>query len=348
MPVLDSDGMFGQAEVFPEQVQQAFRGSATISGLPRREDIANVVVIGMGGSGISGDVLAAIASPLLPVPVTVVKGYECPHFVDEASLVFAVSCSGGTEETIEAASDAALAGAKMVVVAGGGELVRLAQAWGAPCVGVPVVPWPRVAFGAMSVPLLVVLWRMGLLPGADLWVDRAVEQLKRRRDELVGAGSSSEAAEVARRIGATVPILHGGGPLGYVATQRWKAQVNENAKRLAFSATQPELCHNEVCGWSEASKQVAAGMSLGTLRHDGEHPQVGRRFDIVADIVRPWVTEVIEVRAQGDGDLAQLFDLTYFGDYVSLWLAADAGGDPGPIDVLMAMKKRLSGAPRDA
>ena len=79
MPVLDTDGMFGQADIFPEQVQEAFRGSATIKGLPRREDIQNVVVIGMGGSGISGDVLQAIASPLLPVPVTVVKGYECPQ-----------------------------------------------------------------------------------------------------------------------------------------------------------------------------------------------------------------------------------------------------------------------------
>jgi glucose/mannose-6-phosphate isomerase len=335
--------MFDQAEAFPEQVQQAFRSSATITGLPRREDIENVVVIGMGGSGISGDVLQAIASPLLPVPVTVVKGYECPHFVDEASLVFAVSCSGGTEETIEAASDAALAGAKMVVVTGGGELGRLAQAWGAPHIEVPEVPWPRVAFGAMSVPLLVVLWRMGLLPGADLWVDRAVEQLKLRRDELVNGGNGSEAAEVARRIGASVPIFHGGGPVGFVAAQRWKAQVNENAKRLAFAATQPELCHNEVCGWGEASNSVSAGMSLVALRHDGEHPQVGRRFEITMEVVRPWVGEIVEVRAQGDGDLAQMFDLTYFGDYVSLWLAADAGVDPGPIEVLMWMKKRLSG-----
>ena len=91
-----------------------------------------MVVVGMGGSGIAGDVLHAVASPLLPVPVTVVKGYECPHFVDETTLVFAVSCSGGTEETIEAASDAALAGAKMVVVTSGGELGRLADAWKAP------------------------------------------------------------------------------------------------------------------------------------------------------------------------------------------------------------------------
>ncbi len=103
-----------------------------ISGLPKREDIENVVVIGMGGSGIAGDVLQAVASPLLPVPVTVVKHYECPHFVNESSLVFAVSCSGRTEETIEAATDAALAGAKLVVVTSGGELANWPKRGGRP------------------------------------------------------------------------------------------------------------------------------------------------------------------------------------------------------------------------
>lgn len=341
--ILDTDGMFELAEAFPEQVAQAFRDSSTITGLPKREDIENVVVVGMGGSGISGDVLQAIAAPLLPVPVTVVKGYECPHFVGETSLVFAVSCSGGTEETIEAASDAALAGAKMVVVTSGGELASLAGAWRATVVGVPSVPWPRAAFGAMAVPLIVVLWRMGFLPGADLWIERAVEQLRSRRDEFVRLGSASEAARVARIIGPSVPLVHGGGALGSVAAQRWKTQVNENVKRVAFCSTQPELCHNEVCGWAESSKEIAGLMSLVMLRHDSEHPQVGRRFEITADLVRPWVASVVEVRAQGEGELAQLLDLTYFGDYVSLWLAADAGTDPGPIEVLMWMKRQLAG-----
>jgi glucose/mannose-6-phosphate isomerase len=335
--------MFELAEAFPEQVAQAFRDSSTISGLPNREEIENVVVIGMGGSGISGDVLQAVAAPLLPVPVTVVKGYECPHFVGETSLVFAVSCSGGTEETIEAASDAALAGAKMVVVTSGGELANLAGAWRAPVVGVPNVPWPRAAFGAMAVPLIVVLWRMGFMPGADLWIERAVEQLRSRRDEFVRSGSASEAAAVARRIGNSVPLVHGGGAVGAVAAQRWKTQVNENVKRAAFWSAQPELCHNEVCGWAEGSKEIAALMSLVMLRHDSEHPQLGRRFEITAELVRPWVPTIIEVRAQGEGELAQLLDLAYFGDYVSLWLAADAGIDPGPIDVLMWMKQQLSG-----
>ena len=343
MPLIDTNHMFEHAAQFPEQVEQAWAGVLSISGLPAREQIENVVVIGMGGSGIAGDVLAAVASPLMPVPVTVVKGYECPHFVGESTLVFAVSYSGGTEETIEAATDAALAGAKMVVVAGGGELVRLAQGWRAPVVGVPSVPWPRVAFGAMAVPLIAIVWQMGLLPGADRWTERAVEQLRARRDELAGAGESSEAAEVARRIGTTVPLIHAGGDVGQVAAMRWKSQVNENAKRLAFASTQPELCHNEVCGWAEASKAVGEQLTLVQLRHDAEHPQVGRRFEITAELIRPWVAGLVVVRGRGEGELAQLLDLAYFGDYVSLWLAANAGVDPGPIDVLMWLKRQLAG-----
>lgn len=341
--MLDSDHMFDYAARFPEQVEEAFEASRAITGLPAREDIENVVVIGMGGSGIAGDVLAAVGAPLLAVPVTVVKGYECPNFVGDSSLVFAVSYSGGTEETIQAATDAALAGAKMVVVTSGGELAKLARGWRAPLVGLPRVPWPRVAFGAMAIPLIVALWRMGLLAGADVWTERAVRQLKARRDELAGAGEASSAAQVARRVGATVPLVHAGGAVGACAALRWKSQVNENAKRLAFVSAQPELCHNEVVGWGERSKAVGAEMTLVQLRHDAEHPQVGRRFEITAELIRPWVNDIVEVRAQGDGELAQLLDLAYFGDYVSLWLAAYAGVDPGPIDVLMWLKQKLAG-----
>jgi glucose/mannose-6-phosphate isomerase len=343
MSFIDSDGMFQYAKDFPEQVSEAFERSSSISGLPPRDGIESVVVIGMGGSGIAGDMLQAVAAPLLPVPVTVVKNYECPHFVGESSLVFAVSASGDTEETIDASTDAALSGAKVVVVTGGGELERLAGSWRAPLVKVPPFRWPRVALGAMTVPLLAALWRMGLLPGADLWVARAVEQLKRRRDAFTSGGEASPAAEVARRIGPAVPLIHGGGLLGAAAALRWKSQVNENAKRLAFASTQPELCHNEVVGWTASMKPLGELAALVMLRHDSEHPQVGRRFEIVADLVRPYVSDVVEVRAEGEGDLAQLMDLAYFGDWVSLWLAAFAGVDPGPIDVLMWLKRQLSG-----
>jgi glucose/mannose-6-phosphate isomerase len=342
--VLDSLGMFDLAESFPEQVEEAALRARLVDGLPRAEDIEQVVVLGMGGSGIAGDVLVAAAAPFLPVPVVVVKSYECPAFVGEGSLVFAISCSGDTEETIQAASDAAVSGARMVVVTGGGELAHLARSWAAPLVPVPPdIPQPRAALGAMAIPPLVVLEEIGLFPGASHWIARAVDQLKRRRDALSVLGDASPAADVARRIGRTIPLLHGGGAVGSTAAQRWKTQINENAKTPAFWSSQPELCHNEVCGWGQHGDVTRQVLTAVSLRHDGEHPQVGRRFDLVAELLQEVVADVIEVRAEGDGDLAQLLDLISFGDYVSLWMAAAAGVDPGPVPILVELKQQLLG-----
>src|SRR5207302_8877847 len=120
----------------PEQVEAAAAGARGVSDLPTHDDVENVVVIGMGGSGIAGDILLATAAPFMPVPVVVVKGYECPHFVSDGSLVFAVSFSGNTEETLQATTDAAMNGARIVAVTSGGELGKLASGWGAPVIAV--------------------------------------------------------------------------------------------------------------------------------------------------------------------------------------------------------------------
>ncbi|MGE0793992.1 MAG: bifunctional phosphoglucose/phosphomannose isomerase [Acidimicrobiia bacterium] len=340
--VLDSEGMFDVTAGLPEQVFDAAVRARGLSGLPDRERIEHVVVLGMGGSGIAGDVLAAAAGPFLPVPVVVAKGYELPAFVGESSLVFAVSFSGDTEETIEAASAAAVEGAHMVVVTGGGELGRLARSWGVPTVGVPsAIPQPRAAVGAMAIPALIVLEEIGLFPGAQQWVDFAVEQLTRRRDELTG--EASPARELARRIGRTVPLIYGGGQLGATAAARWKNQVNENANAPAFWNTLPELCHNELQGWGQHGDLTRQAFTLVNLRHEFEHPQVARRFDLVTPLVDEVVSQVIEVQAAGEGELAQLLDLMLIGDFVSLHLAADEGIDPGPVDALRSLKAALAG-----
>src|SRR6516164_2985287 len=305
--------MFAATAGLPEQIERAVgeaRGVAAADGWPDARSIENVIVMGMGGSGIAGDVLASAAAPLLPVSISVVKSYECPAFAGEGSLVFAISASGETEETLEAVSEAAVQGAKVVAITSGGQLGHLALGWDAPVIPVPGdLPQPRAALGAMAIPPLIVLEEMGLFPGAHAWIGRAVEQLKRRRDRLVAAGDESDAAAIARRIGRTVPLIHGGGAVGATAAQRWKTQVNENAKAPAFWSAQPELCHNEVCGWGvngDVTRQVITAVAL---RHEGEHPQVGRRFELIAEIMREVVADVIEVQAAGEGDLAQLFDL---------------------------------------
>lgn len=332
--------MWGATAGLPEQVEAAVSAARGIGDLPRHDGVENVVVLGMGGSGIAGDVLVAAAAPFMPVPVTVVKGYEPPDFVGTGSLVFAISFSGDTEETLEAAAGAFEAGASLVVVAGGGALVNLAGEWDVPVVPVPTdIPQPRAALGAMAIPPLVLLEEIGLFPGALQWVDQAVGQLRRRRDQLVRPGSMAE--ELARRIGRTIPLVHSSGDLGAAAALRWKAQCNENAKCPAFFNVYPELCHNELAGWGQHGDATRQLITLVNLRHDAEHPQVTRRFDLVVDVLREVVADVVEVRASGEGDLAQLLDLALIGDFVSLHMAGDVGIDPGPIPVLVDLKQEL-------
>jgi len=342
--------MFEATAGLPEQIESAVAAVAPISehvrelAAPDGKWVQNVAVIGMGGSGVAGDVLLATAGAVLPVPAVVVKDYLCPAYVGEGSLVFAISASGDTEETIEASTQAVLNGARVVAVTGGGELARLAEGWGAPVILVPGhLPQPRTAIAAMAIPPLVVLEDLGLYRGARAWIAQAVDHLKRRRDQFVAGGEASPPAAVARRVGRTWPLVQGGGPLGAAAAQRWKTQMNENAKAPAFWSAQPELCHNEVCGWGQHGDVTRQLITAIDLRHDAEHPQLDRRFELVAELMREVVADVIEVRAAGDGELAQLFDLILFGDYVSLWMAADAGVDPGPVPILGQLKQALAG-----
>jgi glucose/mannose-6-phosphate isomerase len=340
-PVLDTLGMWDATAQLPEQVAAAARQADDFSGLARSGSIAHVVVLGMGGSGIAGDVFEAAAGPDLEVPVSVVKSYCLPGFVGPASLVFAVSFSGDTEETVEAAQAAVSRGAVVVPVTSGGQLAKLAEGWGVPVVLVPgSIPQPRAAMGVMTVPLLAVAEDVGLLPGARGSVDQAVVQLQRRRDQLIGP--ASPAKDLARRIGRTIPLVYGGDGVGAVAARRWKADVNENAKAPAFTATSPELCHNDVAGWGQHGDVTRQLLTLVNLRHEGEHPGVARRFDLVDDIVREVVAGIEEVRAEGEGRLAQLLDLVIFGDFVSLHLAAQEGLDPGPVPALTEIKSRLT------
>jgi glucose/mannose-6-phosphate isomerase len=325
----------------PEQVEAAAERATGLSGLPSIDDVNAVVVLGMGGSGIAGDIVAAVAGPFMPVPVVVAKSYELPAFVGEGTLVFAVSFSGDTEETVEAVTAAALQGARVVAVTRGGELRHLAESWGVPVIPVPVdIPQPRAGLGALAIPPLVVLEDIGLFPGATYWIDAAIEQLKVRRDQLSKPDNIAE--RLARRIGRTMPLIHAGGGLGAVAAQRWKTDVNENAKCPAFWNTQPELCHNELSGWGQHGDLTRQMFTLVNLRHDFEHPQVMQRFRLTADLLDEVVSSVEEVRAEGEGELAQLLDLILVGNLTSLHMAFQEGIDPGPIPVQEQIKNALA------
>jgi len=344
----DSLDFLGAVEGLPEQLVAAHEAAATISTdlLPSADEIRNVVVCGMGGSGIAGDVLASVAGPALGVPVTVLKRFRVPAFVGAQTLVFALSYSGDTEETLAMTEAALDADASVVAVSVGGRLAELAVSRGATHVVCPPGYLPRSALGALVAPLFVVLFRLGLLTEAHGWLVQAQKQLARRRDrcrpEIVGA--ANPARDLARRIGRTIPLIYGGGALGAVAAYRWKCDVNENAKAPAFWHEYPELDHNEICGWGQHGDVTRQLFTLVELRHGYEHEQLAARFSVTREMIDETLVQVLEVSAEGEGRLAQLLDLMYIGDWVSCYLALDQDVDPGPIDAIVELKQALAGA----
>jgi glucose/mannose-6-phosphate isomerase len=338
--VLDTLGMFDAAAAVPEQVAVA-ADSATAAlaelALPAHDDIANVVIAGMGAAGQAGRVVLETAGPLMAVPVVVHRGYGVPNFVDDSTLVVAVAYDGDTEETVEAAQAALDDGARVVCVSHGGALAELPGA-----VHLPLaveVPTPRAALAAMAVPVLLTLEQVGFFPGGRTWIDDAVVQLSRRRDALIA--EDNLARRLARRLGRAFPIVYGGNGVGGAAAERWKTQFNENAKVAAFANQAPELTHDEICGWGQHGDVTRQIFQLFLLRHDFEHPQVARRLAVVDDVLDEVVGAVHSVHAEGEGLLAQLLDLALVGDFTSLHAAAEQGVDPGPVPVLDEVEARI-------
>jgi glucose/mannose-6-phosphate isomerase len=344
--VTDSLGFLDAVGGLPEQLADAHssaRAALEAAALPLADEIDHVVVLGVGGSGIAGDVVAASANAALPVPVVVLKQIRVPRFVGPRTLAFAISYSGDTDETLQMAEGALDASARVVTVSRGGALADLARERGAVHVPCPDGYLPRAAVGALLAPPFVALERIGLLPEAGEWLDQAATQLAGRREKCRPsvAAPNNPAREIARKIGTTIPIFYGGGALGAVAAQRWKCDVNENSKAPSFWNAYPEIDHNEICGWGQHGDVTRQIFTLVELRHEFEHEQLDKRFALTRALIEETLAQVLEVRAEGDGRLAQLLDLMYVGDWASCYLALDHDVDPGPIDTIFQLKEAL-------
>lgn len=336
----DSLGMIEATYGLADQFIEAVSRTDQAANLPNVDGVNAIVVFGMGGSGIAGDVLSAIAGPHASVPLIVSKHYECPGFVGPNTLVFAVSFSGNTEETLNAVHEADARGARIIALCSGGELMRLAHErdWGVITIDTSI-PMPRAGIGAVSVPLLLITERLGFTTGVEAQVNDTIAHLTERVAALRSKPASIH--KLAKQIGNTFPIVYGGGQLGEVAATRWKGQFNENPKVAAFANRVPELTHNEICGWAQHGDVSRQVFSTVLLRHDYEHGQVDKRMAIIDEVYIEIVAGVHQVEANGSTPLAQLFDLILVGDLVTLELAAQAGIDPGPVPILDDIKEQL-------
>lgn len=338
---LDSMGMLEAAWKLPEQCAEAW-SLAQDTPLPETRDWRQVVVTGLGGSAIGGDLLRVFAGAKLDLPVMVNRDYLLPRFVDENTLVFAVSYSGNTEETLSAYAAARERGAALVAFTTGGELGRRAASDGLPLIRVPGGIAPRSATGYLFLPMVAMLERMGLFSGMRAEVDGTITHLQELRSRYGPATPTRDnpAKQLAKNLERRLPVIWGSSGTTEVVAQRWKGQFNENAKAPAYWNLFPELNHNEVVGF-EQPEEVLSRMWLIVLQDADDHPRVRLRMQITREMVRK-AAGLTEVHASGPSGLARVFSLIYLGDYASMYLAALAGIDPGPVRVIDFLKGELA------
>ena len=336
---LDPRGAARILAEFPSQCRQALALSA--SPPLSRASLRHVVVAGMGGSAVCGDLVSALASDRLPVPVTVWRGYGAPASVGPGTLVVAVSYSGATEETISTLEAALGRGATAAVLTSGGALAALAQERGLPLVRLPAGLLPRLALGYLFFPLLGLLESAGLLLAQAPERDEALRELELMGKELgpERADADNEAKRLALALRGRIPVIYGSG-LTAVAAYRWKTEVEEIAKLLAFHGYIPEADHNEIEGWRDP---LAAGFHAVFLR-DPEDDAIAIRARLTGELIRARAGGVTEVWPRGRGRLARLLSLIYLGDWVSYYLALLRGVDPWPVPAIEEVKRRLRAA----
>jgi glucose/mannose-6-phosphate isomerase len=302
----------------------------------------------MGGSAISGEMVAALVEPTCPLPVAVVREYDLPAWATgPETLVVALSYSGGTEETLSAARQAVERKTKLLTITTGGEISTLVESAGGTVWPFGYPSQPRAALGWLYGMLLAAFSRMGLAPDLTPGVNEAVERMERARDLFVPEtiAAKNPPKRYAGQLVDCIPVIWGAGLLAPVA-RRWKTQINENAKSSAIFDLLPELDHNSVVGIDAPAEELRKHkfQVIQLLSPKYDHPRVALRHQMTLELYREQGIITDMVKARGDSRLAQQMSLVQFGDYVSFYLAMAYQVDPTPIGPIVALKKKMAQA----
>jgi glucose/mannose-6-phosphate isomerase len=326
----DPSGMLGDVLAQPHQYEDALWRSES-AGIKKRDFARGVVICGMGGSAIGGDLATAAIGLRATAPITTIRGYELPAWVGEDTLVVCASYSGNTEETLHCFEQAGAAGAPRVAVTTGGKLAEGAREAGdVPVIGVPSGMQPRAAVVYMTVTALECAERAGAAPSLRSEIDEAAAVARELVDD------HPQAKEIAQAIVGRIPVVYGG-RTSTAPARRWRAQFNENSKLPAFYGDLPEAHHNEVVGWHHAHEDLL-GIVLETKE---EHERMARRFAVTAEVMAAAGFDGLRVESRGESALAQVMSLVLLGDLASVYLAVLRGIDPTPVDEIEGLKKRL-------
>ena len=300
-----------------------------------------LLVLGMGGSAIGADLLQGFLRGELSRPVIVNRAYTLPKWVGRSTLVLACSYSGNTEETLSAAREAKKKGARLLAITSGGELSRWARRSRFPLLQIPSGWPPRSAVGYLTFSPLGLLVRLGWLKEKALPVRKACADTDRFIAGTLALSVKTQrnpAKRLALHLVGKIPILYGASDGWEGVTYRWRTQLEENAKTLAFHHLFPEATHNEISGWLHP-KEMMRRLAAVFLLDPAIHPRTRRRMDFTAALIRRQGASALEVRGKGSSLMSRMLTLVSLGDFTSIYLALLYRIDPTPVDRVEALKK---------
>ena len=336
-PGLDRQGMLKHLEGLPQECLRAWEKGSKLVLPSEYRRVKQIVVLGMGGSAIGGDLIRNISQLEGRIPVFISRGISPPEFIDEDTLVVAVSYSGNTTETLTSLSKLKTRKSKKLILTSGGRLKEIALRDGIPLFLIDYVSPPRAALAHIFLSLLGILCGLELIQDKSEEAKRSADLLSTLKGEFSPGKKGALPKEVAIKLTGRIIFIYAEEAISAVG-YRWKTQLNENSKTMTTCEFIPELCHNSVEGYefpSHIEEKIYAILLSPT--QDENLPW----FRVLADVLRQREIEFVEVAYSGESLLEKMMSLIYFGDYVSYYLSLLNHRDPSPVDTISYIKRRL-------
>jgi glucose/mannose-6-phosphate isomerase len=330
----------------PDQIEAAWAVFKGVTVPTHYVQAKNILILGMGGSAIGGELAAALAKPTATVPIEVRRDYAIPGYVTKDTLVVGVSYSGNTEETLDGFRQAGSRGAKLIAVSTGGEISSLARKFQIPLLSIDYGSQPRAALGYLFMAAIVLLTKLRHLPLLEREVFETVALMRGFASKIEPSVplQENQAKQLAVKLKDQIPLIIGSGVIATVA-KRWKTQLNENGKVAAVAEAMPEVCHNVVVGLQKVYHQRDYLYPI-LLHSNFSHPRNALRMSIVGRLFSASKLPVENVLIQPAGTpFSEALQLIQLGDYVSYYMAIQAGVDPTEITSIVQLKKELDGEP---
>tara|TARA_R110000868_G_scaffold393697_1_gene664805 strand:- start:151 stop:1134 length:984 start_codon:yes stop_codon:yes gene_type:complete len=317
---------------FTNQIAHAIVIGNAYSPSEKRRKLSNVLISGLGGSGIGGTIAAEVVASEARIPIATNNGYFVPGFVDDETLFIACSYSGNTEETVSAAELAHEKGAKVVVISSGGKLREMAAAHHWDLIQIPGGQPPRASFGLSFPEVLYVLHAHSIISKKfEKELEAAIRLLDDNEEAI-----QKEALEVTEKLFGKIPVIYAADGFGGVAT-RFRQQINENAKMLCWHHVIPEMNHNELVGWRTKDDNLAVVL----FRNETDFKNIQARMEINKGTFAEYTDTMVEVWSKGESDLQRALYLIHLGDWVSYFLGEKKGVDIMEVKVIDHLKGEL-------